>query len=91
MPKRNPNKLMISWSEREQDFMVAYPRRCDGAMIQGRFFNSEMIFDLIKYNTQKSIHDLPYKNNKSIIDELKERGYDMKTMKFSIELSEPIH
>ena len=86
MPKRNPNKLMISWSEREQDFMIAYPRKCDGSMIQGRFFHEDMLFDLIHHNTRKP--GLPYNSRKCIVDELKERGYNIKTMKFSIELNQ---
>lgn len=30
MPKHNENKLSVIYDKRQKDFVVKYPRRCDG-------------------------------------------------------------
>ena len=86
--EQDVKKLEMFWSDDEDDIMVAYPRRCDGSLIQGHFFHEDMIFDLRKHNTATNSSGLPYNMRKSIVDELKTRDYDIKTLKFSIKLNE---
>lgn len=85
--EQDEKRLEMFWSDDEDDIMVAYPRRCDGSLIQGHFFHEDMIFDLIKHNTATNSSGLPYNMRKSIVEELKTRDYDIKTLKFSIKLN----
>lgn len=85
---KNETILKVYWSKKEKDFMVQYPRKCDGHFIQNKLFIQNMIFDLIKYN--KTTCELPYKMEADFIKELEERGYDKTTMKFEIKLKQPL-
>ena len=90
MGKRNERTLKVYWSKKENDFMVQYPRKCDGSLIQFKLFHQNMIFDLIKYNTE-TCYDrqiLPYKMELDLIKELVKRGYDKTSLKFEIKLNE---
>ena len=90
MGKKNKRILKVYWSKKENDFMIQYPRRCDGALIQSKLFTQNMIFDLIKYHTERSRdrHILPYVMEMDLIKEFVHRGYDKTTMKFEIRLSD---
>ena len=55
-----PDKLRATWSKREQDVMIHFPRKCDGHYLSG-------VFD------------------KRFIQEMQQRGYDLTTLRFSIE------
>lgn len=78
------NILKVKWSKREKDFMVYYPRRCDGALIQHKLFCQQMLFDFDKLNTNQ----MPYRMEDNFIEELEKRGYDKTTLKFEIKLKE---
>lgn len=79
--------LAVKWSKKENDLMIHYPRRCDGALVHYMLLSDRMIFDYTKWcETKYESHPpAPYKME-SLIKELEERGYDIKTLKFSIEL-----
>jgi hypothetical protein len=72
--KIDPKKLSVFWSKRENDFLIRYPRKCDGHLIYGRL----MTDFFPKYE----------RGDKSFIDELEKRGYDLQSMKFEIRLKE---
>lgn len=78
-------KLKVKWSKREKDFMVYYPRRCDGALIQGKLFHKQMIFDYLAFLRGE---ECPYNMEEDFIEELEKRGYDKTTMKFEISLKQ---
>lgn len=82
MAKRNQNKLSLTYDKRQKDFVVNYPRKPDGYLILYHLLNDILRFDLNKsLNKDKS----PY-NIYNFKKELEDRGYDLKTLKFSIEL-----
>lgn len=62
--------LKVNWSKKENDFMIHYPRSCDGNLIQDFLFGKRYAFNGIK--------------EKDIREELEKRGYDLTTLKFSI-------
>lgn len=79
--------LAIKWSKREKDLMIHYPRSCDGSLIMHHICNDVLRFDFHKW------HDDKFKNTLSppyevfnLKQELEKRGYDITTLKFSIEL-----
>lgn len=85
MCKRNERILKFYWSEKENDFMVQYPRRCDGALVQ-QIFNNRLEWGGID---GKDKGWLNYKEF-NLINELIERGYDKKSLKFEIRLKDDI-
>ena len=75
----NDKKLSLIYDKRQKDFVVKYPLRCDGALILNHICG-----DVLKYNISK---DYPYNFDKfNLKEELEKRGYDLSTLKFSIEL-----
>lgn len=87
--------LAIKWSKREKDLMIHYPRRCDGALIQSHICADVCEFDFQKWIEQKRTgknDDYAAYRVFNLITELKNRGYDITTLKFSIQLKkdEPI-
>lgn len=56
---RNYDPLRATWSKRESDVMIHYPRKCDGHWLSGIF-------------------------NQAFINELRGRGYDLTTLRFSV-------
>lgn len=81
MPKHNPNKLSLSWDKREKDFMINFPRKSDGWLAQGHLVGRVLLFD---YHGERPYNFTEF----NFIKELENRGYDPKTIKFSIELKE---
>jgi hypothetical protein len=79
--------LKVKWSKRENDFLVYYPRRCDGALIQQKLFTEQMLFDFDKY---KDAIRMPYKMEENFINEVERRGYDKTTLKFEIRLKSDV-
>ncbi len=68
--------LSAKWSKRENDLIFSYPRKCDGHLLHNTFSST-------------THHPLPFPNGSwdpSFLDELEKRGYDIKTLKFSIKL-----
>ncbi len=78
MPKHNPNKLTYSYSKREEDFLCHYPRKCDWALM------FHLFWDILEWDFTK--HTYPPYERFNVIKELEKRWYDLKTLKFSIEL-----
>lgn len=63
--------LRVWWGKRDRDHMIDYPRSCDGHFMHHVFFNERYDIDGTR---------LP-----SLADELADRGYDLETLKFSIQ------
>ncbi len=86
---RNLNKLSLIWDKRQKDFVVKYPRRCDGALIM-----SVIVSDNLKWCLPDNADNKSYPYNwikENLREELEKRGYDLTTLKFSIELKDKIH
>lgn len=82
MAKINENKLSVIYDKRERDFVVKYPRKCDGALAI-----SHLVGDVLRYKFPDEETKYPYNFIKeNFIKELENRGYDITTLKFSIEL-----
>jgi len=79
----NQKKLSLIYDKRQKDFVVKYPLRCDGALIMNHICD-----DILKYNINK---DYPYNFDvTNLKKELENRGYDLTTLKFSIELKKDV-
>ncbi len=82
MPKRNENKLSLIYDKKQQDFLVRYPRKCDGALVIHHLVGNILTY---KFPDKETIY--PYNwVSENFIKELENRGYDITTLKFSIEL-----
>jgi len=72
-------KLSLIYDKRQKDFIVKYPRRCDGNMVL-----NTLLGDILKH-VMPSEKSPPYNFNVfNFRDELEKRGYDVKTLKFSV-------
>lgn len=88
MGKRNLNKLSLIYDKRQKDFVVKYPRRSDGALVIHTLINDNLRWCLPDDADHKSY---PYNWIKeNFKEELEKRGYDLTTLKFSIELKDEI-
>lgn len=85
MAKHNENKLSIIWDKRQKDFVVKYPRRCDGNLALNTLISERLIWDIDKWMNRNKV-DAPQFKSESFKDELESRGYDLSTLRFSIEL-----
>ncbi len=73
-----PDELKVTWSEAQNDFVVAYPKaKCDGHLAYGVFFNQRFSY---------SFKDGLPTFDPAFVDELESRGYDTKTLSFSVKL-----
>lgn len=81
MPTHNRNKLSVIYDKRQKDFVVKYPRKCDGSLALSHLLCVQMRFDLLKLGRSK----LPYETY-NFKEDLEKRGYDLSTLRFSIEL-----
>lgn len=82
MARHNERKLSLIWDKRQKDFIVKYPRRCDGALII-----NTIVGDILKWSFYKEHkRESPAFDVFNLKEELEERGYDLTTLKFSIEL-----
>lgn len=75
MAKEKKDKLILKWSKKERDLVCHYPSSADGSLTFGAF-------------TSKRHHPLPFPHgvwDGSFVEELKKRGYDITTLKFSVE------
>jgi len=82
MGKYNENKLSVIFDKRQNDFVVKYPRSCDGALAIHHLVN-----DTLEYRIPSKEREYPHNFEvTNFIKELEKRGYDIKTLKFSIEL-----
>lgn len=79
----NDKKLSLIFDNRVKDFVVHYPKRCDGALAM-----NHLCGDILKYNVNKDYpHNFDVKNFK---DELEKREYDLTTLRFSIQLKKDV-
>lgn len=83
MGKRNIDKLSLIWDKRQNDFVFKYPRRCDGKLI-GSHICGDILRHVMPWEKAP-----PYNFEKTnFAEELERRGYDLTTLRFSIELKE---
>lgn len=78
-----PNKLSYIYDKRQKDFVSRGPRTTDVNLLF-YLFGDILRFDLYKYGKE-----VPYEVFNAL-NELENRGYDLTTIKFSIELKEPV-
>lgn len=67
-------KLTLKWSKKNKDLICHFPNGCDGSLVFYTF-------------TSDRFHPLPLPTGEwtdSFVKELKSRGYDITTLKFSI-------
>lgn len=84
MPRHNENKLSVIFDKRQNDFVVKYPRSCDGALAMHHLVNDTLEWRLpTKESGKEYPHNFEITN---FIKELDKRGYDTSTLRFSIEL-----
>ena len=82
MGKYNEKKLSVIFDKRQDDFVVKYPRSCDGALAIHHLVN-----DTLEYRIPSKEKEYPHNFEvTNFIKELEKRGYDIKTLKFSIQL-----
>jgi len=79
--KAKENILSVKWSKKEQDFMINYPRRCDGALV------NQTIFESTRWGGFDG-RDKGWLNYEefNLLEELEKRGYDKTTFKLEIKL-----
>lgn len=86
MAKHNERKLSLIWDKRQKDFVVKYPRRCDGALIV-----NTLLSDVLRWCLPDQADNKGYPYNwkkENLKEELEKRGYDLETIRFSIELKD---
>lgn len=76
------DKITLSYNKAQKDFVVAYPRKADGNLVMSHIINNILAFSLEK----QSKHEFYAFNTFNLKEELENRGYDITTLKFSIEL-----
>jgi hypothetical protein len=67
-------RLRAVWSKREADILYHYPRSCDGALLHYHF-------DVLRDRALEGVRP----EGRSLIEELVERGYDITTLRFSVD------
>lgn len=77
--------LKVRWSKKENDLLITYPRRCDGALIYYLFG------DILRWSGIEG-KDKGWLNYETFnfLKELKERGYDLTTLKFEVRLKSDV-
>lgn len=73
--------LSARWNKRQKDILYWFPHKCDGGMLNHYLTGK-------RYNPCP-LHGAPKWEN-SLIEELEARGYDITTLKFSIQLKEEV-
>lgn len=86
MGRHNPDKLSLIWDKKQKDFVIKYPRKCDGMLIFHKICSDVLEWDMEK---NRKYEDYCFKKF-NLKDELEKRGYDITTLRFSIELAEPL-
>ena len=76
------NKLSLIYDKRQNDFVVKYPKdKTDGNLVL-----YTLLCDTLRYTVFPETEDSPNYIVENFKDELESRVYDIKTLKFSIEL-----
>ena len=83
MAKHNENKLSVIYDKRQKDFVVKYPRKCDGALALHTLLGDQLLH--VMPSDKKPPYNFKVSNFK---EELKKRGYDLETLKFSVVLKD---
>lgn len=83
MNMANDRVLKVKWSKKENDLIISYPRRCDGALMNYLFG------DILTWGGLNGSEKgwLNYETF-NILKEFKERGYNIETLKFEIKLKD---
>jgi hypothetical protein len=66
------NRLLVRWSRKENDFLISYPSKPDGHFIFGLVANGSVRYEVLS-------------SGKTFIEELEERGYDIKTLRIQVD------
>ena len=83
MAAHNTKKLSVIYDKRYKDFVVKYPRPCDGRLAMNHLCDNILKWKL----PTKDEAIYPYNWQEiNFVKELEARGYDVKTLRFSIEL-----
>lgn len=77
------NVLSVRWSKRQNGFIINFPRSCDGSLICSVLLSDRLMYRLPVLSDKKYPFNYEKENLK---EELEKRGYDLTTLKFSIEL-----
>ena len=72
------NILSARWDKKEEDIIFFYPTSASGHLLHSIFCSERIYLD----------ENLEAKFDKSFVDELEERGYDITTLRFSVERKE---
>lgn len=75
------NKLKVNWSKKENDLLITYPKKCDGALM------NYVLGDILRWGGIDG-KDKGWLNYTvfNLTEEFNKRGYDIKTLKFEITL-----
>jgi hypothetical protein len=76
---KQDKKLVVFWSKRENDFLIRYPRSCDGHLAYGVFCGDRM---RLATAAEQREHNLRWDFDPSFVKELEARGYDTTTLRF---------
>ena len=79
-------ELKIVWSKKDGDHVIHYPRRCDGSLIQSHICGNNYMWDGIDGKDKGWLNYRTF----NLMEELEKRGYDLKTLKFSIKLKQDL-
>lgn len=82
MGSHNENKLSVIYDKRMGDFVVRSPCKADGGLALSHLLGDILRFDVTKWLDKKGT---PYEIE-NFKKELERRGYDLSTLRFSIEL-----
>lgn len=76
----NSNTLKIKWSKREKDFLIYYPSKPDGSLIQHYILGNILQWGGIDGMSKGGFNYESF----NLKEELERRGYDLTTLKFEI-------
>lgn len=79
------NKLQLFYNKSMRDFVISYPNKLDGNLIFHHILSDILLHSNSCNNEKKYPFNFDVFNFK---DELEKRGYDLTTLKFSIELKD---
>ncbi len=79
------NTLLVRYDKKENDFLVFYPRSCDGALVL-----NHLVGNILQWSFKKERKGENFAfDTFNLKEELEKRGYDLSTLRFSIELKQP--
>lgn len=66
------DRLLVRWSRKENDFLINYPDKPDGHFIYGLIAQGSVRYEVLS-------------SGKTLMEELEERGYDIKTLRIQVD------